>query len=981
MHGRLVATRLDCARLREPCFFERPVRDDFTKQTIAEIAKGVGYRCSNPECGRATVGANAAQDDIVTIGVAAHICAASRGGPRFDPAQTREARRAMENGIWLCQNCGKLVDADEQKFAVEVLVGWKRDAQARAFRALVATGLSASAQETDRVGAIIATDHASPGGAGFDHLFTQIRAAPRADLVAYKRAPFWSGASIELTLRLHGDESAPPFSISKLPLAVEIAPEIAIVAAPGTGKTTTLLQLAGQLLASGAIVPLYFRLGEWSAGVPRLLASLQERSAFKDISEDNIRRLADQGRLLLLLDGWNEIDPALRKQVRVQLEQIRRECPDIRSVVTTRRQMLDVPIAGPHIAIEPLSEEQEMAIARAHFGAVGEKIVDEAWRTSGLRDLIATPLYLWALLSGSAQGARPITKADVLRLFVQEHERAREHAEALLGALFGCHTEILTALASELNAANSTTMPEADARRIVMTALAQLREQGQMSGQPEPLAVLEALASHHTLMRSGAGDGGVAFQHQQFQEWYASHEVAGLMRASAKGDAGARSRLRAAVFDQPAWEESILFAVERISREDAGVAAHAVRLALPIDPMLAAEMIYRAAPPVWEAVGTEIIGFVDRWHVPDTVDRAVRFMIMTGRPEFARRVWPLVSSANTQVQLPALRTAPRFRPSVLGSDLEAKVAALPEAIREHLLASIAAESGVDGMGLATELAKHDPSPKVQVEVLQALQFRRADRHVASLLADARDETWALVARRGYAEGIRAPAAVQRLQAEREKALANATEPLDRLRLLLGQPKGDPKRDAAITAAIADAAFPVRDQHAGSAIYMAQQQAPAAVREGLHKRLEVGLELPFHTYELLKELKIVDDGPIAAAILDVSHNNRERDAVAVMAGPKTAGALIDKFLDCVGALKAARSDRGLSDLYSRLRSRIGGTRASSLGSCPMTWCKSGGDIALSGRVRPVGHAAGTADSMTMGSSLKGAMVSRLMYRAR
>jgi hypothetical protein len=49
------------------------VRDDFTKQTIADIAKGVGYRCSNPDCTRPTVAANAAQDGIITIGVAAHI--------------------------------------------------------------------------------------------------------------------------------------------------------------------------------------------------------------------------------------------------------------------------------------------------------------------------------------------------------------------------------------------------------------------------------------------------------------------------------------------------------------------------------------------------------------------------------------------------------------------------------------------------------------------------------------------------------------------------------------------------------------------------------------------------------------------------------------------------------------------------------------------------------------------------------------------
>jgi hypothetical protein len=365
---------------------------------------------------------------------------------------------------------------------------------------------------------------------------------------------------------------------------------------------------------------------------------------------------------------WNELDAAARKSLRIELDQIRRDYPYIRVVATTRRQMLDVPISGPRIAIEALSEDQELAIARALLGAEGEKIVDDAWRTAGVRELIAIPLYLSALLSGGSQGASPTTKEEVLRLFVQQHERVGEHAEALHATLFGCHTEVLTALASHLNAAGSTTMTETEARRIVTTALSELHGEGQISGQPEPLMILDVLTSHHTLMRSGAGNRAIAFQHQQFQEWYASHDVAELMLASAKGDVSARVRLRAAVLDQPGWEESIFFAVERMSRSGGGAAvvAEAVRLALPIDPMLAAEMIYRASPAVWEIVAVDIMAFADRWHRPETVDRAVRFMIMTGRPEFEPRIWPLAASANSQVQLPTLRTAPRLRPSVLG---------------------------------------------------------------------------------------------------------------------------------------------------------------------------------------------------------------------------------------------------------------------------------------------------------------------------
>src|SRR5262249_26165815 len=401
---------------------------------------------------------------------------------------------------------------------------------------------------------------------------------------------------------------------------------------------------------------------DWSAGSSSLLGSLHQRSAFRDISQDNLPLLAQRGRVLLLLDGWNELDPAGRRRLRVELEQIRHDCSHVRIVATTRRQMLDVRMSGPRIAIEPLSEDQEMAIAHAQFGAAGEQIVDEAWRTAGVRELIATPLYLSALLSSGSQGSSPTTKEEVLRLFVQRHEQASDHAEALQAMLLGCHAEVLTALGSHLTASASTTMLEADARRIVTTTMAQLRQQGQIAGQPEPLTVLEALTSHHTLMRSGPANGAITFQHQQVQEWFASHEVAELMRASGKGDASARVRLRAAVLDQPAWEESIFFAAERVSREYGGAAGVAPRgrPALPIDPMLAAEMIYRSSPAVWEIVKAEIIAFVDRWHRPGTVDRAVRFMIMTGRPEFESRIWPLASSKNMQVQLPTLRAAPRF---------------------------------------------------------------------------------------------------------------------------------------------------------------------------------------------------------------------------------------------------------------------------------------------------------------------------------
>lgn len=65
----------------------------------------------------------------VNIGVAAHITAASPNGPRYDPDLSPTERRAAANGIWLCQNCAKLVDSDVVRFTPKRLRAWKDEAE------------------------------------------------------------------------------------------------------------------------------------------------------------------------------------------------------------------------------------------------------------------------------------------------------------------------------------------------------------------------------------------------------------------------------------------------------------------------------------------------------------------------------------------------------------------------------------------------------------------------------------------------------------------------------------------------------------------------------------------------------------------------------------------------------------------------------------------------------------------------------------
>lgn len=108
------------------------MRADFSSEAKSGLAARVGYLCSNPDCRAPTAGPQENPTKAVNIGVAAHIGGAAPGGPRYDPGISDDARCHPNNGIWLCQNCAKLIDNDVTRFPVSLLQAWKVLAEQRA---------------------------------------------------------------------------------------------------------------------------------------------------------------------------------------------------------------------------------------------------------------------------------------------------------------------------------------------------------------------------------------------------------------------------------------------------------------------------------------------------------------------------------------------------------------------------------------------------------------------------------------------------------------------------------------------------------------------------------------------------------------------------------------------------------------------------------------------------------------------------------
>jgi len=105
------------------------MRDDFSQTTKDTLAARAGHVCSNPHCRAPTSGPGSIEGRSLSLGVAAHITAASPGGPRYLAGLSAEERKNISNGIWLCTRCSSEIDKDHCMYPIDLLHNWKSEAE------------------------------------------------------------------------------------------------------------------------------------------------------------------------------------------------------------------------------------------------------------------------------------------------------------------------------------------------------------------------------------------------------------------------------------------------------------------------------------------------------------------------------------------------------------------------------------------------------------------------------------------------------------------------------------------------------------------------------------------------------------------------------------------------------------------------------------------------------------------------------------
>src|SRR3990167_7556228 len=195
------------------------IRHDFKDSTKRQIAKRAGYFCSDPNCRRLTVGATSDGESVMMLGAACHICAAAPGGPRYDAAMSKDERRSVQNGIWMCNIHAKSIDTHDPKFTVQLLRDWKRLAEEYSHR---------RALYNEDVQPVIVSE---------GEIGERLNAAAAADLEVFRRSDKWPSSDVPLTV--HMKQLDQPVHTTALARALSQLGDLILIPPPGMGKTST----------------------------------------------------------------------------------------------------------------------------------------------------------------------------------------------------------------------------------------------------------------------------------------------------------------------------------------------------------------------------------------------------------------------------------------------------------------------------------------------------------------------------------------------------------------------------------------------------------------------------------------------------------------------------------------------------------------------------------------------------------------------
>lgn len=566
-----------------------------------------------------------------------------------------------------------------------------------------------------------------------------IREAAAAELGNWTRRQ--SPVLLELDVVATDDEkhAATRWSLDDISAALREGRRLILEAPAGRGKTTTLIQLAsGPLSKDGTVF--FLDLPSWVRSRSRVLPFISGMPAFEQRGLTSAQLAAAQvsERFYFVLNGWNEIGDNQFEDAAGLLSELDRQFPSAGILVASRPHHLSPLPGATSLSLRRVSHRARTDYLRARLNERSAVVESAIAANPALDSLTRTPFVLAEVAALVAAGqAIPQTRTGLLEAVTRLHEQSPDHMTALRsGPLRGEIDPFMEALAMAMVGRDAVEIPHNEAIAVIHGVTIELESSGRLLPRPTPHDVLNALTAHHLLERIEYPSTAYRFEHQLFEEFYASRGIGRQFAAVAKTAVGSveRRAFAGTYLNKPVWTEALHLLAESMADEPRGgdpgnsPGAALAEMAMSVDLVFAGQLIQALDLGSAHSVAKTFEAAVRRWYAsPSEHHRsaALGAMLASGLDRFRDILEPLLSSENSQVSLPALRRWPGFLPTVLGPDWRAVVTAWPDEVRASFVRELLMSAYVPAVA---DFGLADESQSVRATTADTLAFIGAEEH-------------------------------------------------------------------------------------------------------------------------------------------------------------------------------------------------------------------------------------------------------------